>query len=80
MYIIHGLLLNNATIVKYSSRNTTRYYCSGKATTNKPTTSEEGGGKCGPGTMCPEGSSASTNCQPGIYVCLSICIFVCLSD
>ena len=42
------------------------WYCSGGSTQPMPTNPAEGG-KCYPGTFCPGGSDAPTNCTEGYY-------------
>ncbi|CAG9314260.1 unnamed protein product [Blepharisma stoltei] len=43
------------------------YYCIGGAFTDKPSGSDSTGGMCSPGYYCPEGSSAATKCEAGLY-------------
>ena len=42
------------------------WYCSGGATSPMPSNPAEGG-RCQPGTFCPGGSDAPTNCTEGMY-------------
>ena len=63
-------MIHQCVLLVYLIMNslTARFYCTLKAVTDTPASTSEGGGKCGAGTKCPQGSSEAQDCTPGTVV------------